>query len=262
MAGQIPSSHVPLVDDQGFPNTTWYQFFARTEASATSGNPSNTPGTIGQYWRGDLTWQTLNKAAVGLASADDTADEDKAVFSATVLATPRNIAMTGDVAWNVNFDGSANVTAAGTLATVNADVGTFGSASKLVSFTVNGKGLVTAAAEFSGSALTKTDDTNVTLTLGGTPATALLQAVSITVGWAGTLAVGRGGTGSGTAAGARVNLLPSFTGNGLKFLRVNAGETDAEWAVSPSYVPVVTGAEPPVLLSDGAGGLIFVPWSP
>lgn len=41
------------------------------------------------------------------------------------------------------------------------------------------------------AALTKVDDTNVTLTLGGTPATALLQAVSITVGWMGTLADAR-----------------------------------------------------------------------
>lgn len=49
-----------------------------------------------------------------------------------------------------------------------------------------------------GAALTKVDDTNVTLTLGGTPATALLAAASITVGWTGTLAVARGGTGTGT----------------------------------------------------------------
>jgi hypothetical protein len=41
------------------------------------------------------------------------------------------------------------------------------------------------------SALTKTDDTNVTLTLGGTPGSALLQAVSITIGWTGTLADSR-----------------------------------------------------------------------
>lgn len=41
------------------------------------------------------------------------------------------------------------------------------------------------------AALTKTDDTNVTLTLGGTPATALLQAVSLTLGWTGTLADSR-----------------------------------------------------------------------
>ena len=41
------------------------------------------------------------------------------------------------------------------------------------------------------SALTKVDDTNVTLTLGGTPNTALLQGVSLTLGWAGTLADSR-----------------------------------------------------------------------
>lgn len=51
-----------------------------------------------------------------------------------------------------------------------------------------------------GEALTRTNDTNVTLTLGGTPATALLQATSITVGWSGTLAETRGGTGQGTYA--------------------------------------------------------------
>ena len=42
-----------------------------------------------------------------------------------------------------------------------------------------------------GSALTKTDDTNVTITLGGTPTTALLAPTSLTVGWTGTLAAAR-----------------------------------------------------------------------
>jgi hypothetical protein len=51
-----------------------------------------------------------------------------------------------------------------------------------------------------GAALTKTDDTNVTLTLGGSPTTALLAATSLTLGWTGSLAVARGGTGdTGTA---------------------------------------------------------------
>lgn len=36
--------------------------------------------------------------------------------AATKLATPRNIAMTGPVTWSVNFDGSASVTAASTIA--------------------------------------------------------------------------------------------------------------------------------------------------
>ncbi len=41
------------------------------------------------------------------------------------------------------------------------------------------------------AALTRTNDTNITLTLGGTPSTALLQATSLTLGWTGTLADGR-----------------------------------------------------------------------
>lgn len=45
-----------------------------------------------------------------------------------------------------------------------------------------------------GAALTRVSDTNVTLTLGGTPTTALLNAASITAGWTGTLAAARGGT--------------------------------------------------------------------
>jgi hypothetical protein len=55
-----------------------------------------------------------------------------------------------------------------------------------------------------GSALTKTDDTNVTLTLGGSPTTALLHAASLTLGWSGTLATSRGGTGASSLLGAGI----------------------------------------------------------
>jgi hypothetical protein len=57
------------------------------------------------------------------------------------------------------------------------------------------------------AALTDVDDTNVTLTLGGTPATALLQAVSLTLGWAGTLSTTRGGLGANNGAATKANLL-------------------------------------------------------
>lgn len=43
------------------------------------------------------------------------------------------------------------------------------------------------------------------------------------------LAVADGGTGASTAANARVNLLPSYTGNGSKVLALNSGATDVEW---------------------------------
>jgi hypothetical protein len=43
--------------------------------------------------------------------------------------------------------------------------------------------------------ITKVDDANVTLTLGGTPTGATLKGVSFTVGWTGSLSATRGGTG-------------------------------------------------------------------
>ncbi len=56
-------------------------------------------------------------------------------------------------------------------------------------------GAGTSSVSVTPAALTKTDDTNITLTLGGTPASALLQAASLTLGWTGTLAKDRGGWG-------------------------------------------------------------------
>lgn len=44
------------------------------------------------------------------------------------------------------------------------------------------------------------------------------------------LAVADGGTGASTAANARINLLPSYTGNANKVLSINSGGTDVEWS--------------------------------
>lgn len=68
--------------------------------------------------------------------------------TATKLLTGRNLSLTGDAtATLTGFDGSANVSAALTLATVNSNVGTF------TKFTVNAKGLITAASQASRSDL-------------------------------------------------------------------------------------------------------------
>lgn len=40
-------------------------------------------GTTGQYWRGDKTWQTLSKTAVGLGNVDNTSDASKPISTAT-----------------------------------------------------------------------------------------------------------------------------------------------------------------------------------
>ena len=64
--------------------------------------------------------------------------------TATSLATARSLTASGDAAWTVSFDGSAAVSAALTLATVNTNVGAFGSSTSVPTVTVNGKGLITA----------------------------------------------------------------------------------------------------------------------
>jgi hypothetical protein len=78
----------------------------------------------------------------------------------------------------------------------------------------NGTSAFTASATIpasdisSGAALTRTDDTNVTLTLGGSPTTALLAATSLTLGWTGQLSASRGGTGL-SSPGTAGNVLTS-----------------------------------------------------
>jgi hypothetical protein len=69
--------------------------------------------------------------------------------TATKFQTARDIYLFGDASGVSSFDGTANADIAITLATVNSNVGTFGGASQIPVFTVNGKGLVTAAANVS-----------------------------------------------------------------------------------------------------------------
>lgn len=104
---------------------------------------------------------TLNAAAIvasgtigasnfsGTSSGTNTGDQTNIsgnAGTATALATGRTISISGDLVYtSPSFDGTSNVTAAGTLATVNANVGSFGSATAAPTFTVNAKGLLTAA---------------------------------------------------------------------------------------------------------------------
>ena len=93
-------------------------------------------------------------------------------------------------------------------------------------------------------ALTKTDDTNVTLTLGGTPASALLAAVSLTLGWTGELAVSRGGTGQSSFTDGQL-LIGNSTGNTLTKATLTQGPginiTNAAGAVTIGTAGGISG---------------------
>lgn len=84
-------------------------------------------------------------------------------------------------------------------------------------------------APYTAAALTKVNDTNVTLTLGGTPATALLQAASITAGWTGTLSGARGGTGVANT-GLTINLGSPTTG----YVLTSDVSGNATWQAVPA----------------------------
>lgn len=56
-------------------------------ATALAGKePTITAGTTGQYWKGDKTWATLDKTAVGLSNVNNTSDANKPISTATQTA--------------------------------------------------------------------------------------------------------------------------------------------------------------------------------
>lgn len=98
--------------------------------SATNLNTANT--IIKRDASGNFVAGSITAALIGNAD------------TATKLATARTIAFTGDATASGSFDGSANYSQAITLATVNSNVGTYGSSTAIPVITVNGKGLITA----------------------------------------------------------------------------------------------------------------------
>lgn len=97
--------------------------------------------------------------------------------SAAKWTTPRDLSLTGDgSATLASVDGTSDVSATFTLATVNSNVGSFGSSTEIPVITVNAKGLVTAistesiSTSFNINGDTGTDvfNTGATLTITGT----------------------------------------------------------------------------------------------
>jgi hypothetical protein len=102
------------------------------------------------------------------------------------------------------------------------------------------------------------------MTLGGTPASALLQPVSINLGWTGQLAVSRGGTGASTLTGVLIgngtSAITAITGTAGQILRRNTGNTayefwSANYMVNPmtlegSIIYATTGGTPAELFAN------------
>lgn len=136
-----------------------------------------------------------------------------------------------------------------TLGTIISAGGPTGSATVAPIISYDAKGRLTtvssatitpaASSVTNGAALSKVDDTNVTLTLGGMPTTALLATTSITAGWTGTLSLARGGTAANLTASnggifystASAGAILSGTATARQMLQSGANTTPA-WSTT------------------------------
>jgi hypothetical protein len=154
-----------------------------TQISGTLGAGNGGTG-ISSYTVGDILYASATTTLSSLA--------DVATGNALISGGVSNAPLWGKIGLTTHVSG--------TLAVGNGGSG----ATTLTGYLKgNGTSAFTASAtipagDITSAALTKADDTNVTLTLGGSPTTALLAATSITAGWTGQLAVSRGGTGNST----------------------------------------------------------------
>jgi hypothetical protein len=118
-------------------------------------------------------------------------------------------------------------------------------------------------APYTPAALTSANDTNVTITLGGTPSTALLHAASITMGWSGQLSLARGGSNASLTASnggiiySTASAMAVLAGTATANLPLLSGSTSAPtwgaFALSLGGALTTAGA----LTTSGAFGVTF-----
>lgn len=202
----------------------------------TTGQTIGTTGArLTKLWATDI---TVTNAIAGSVTGN--------AGTATALATGRTISITGDLAYtSPSFDGSGNVTAVGTLATVNTNTGSWGTATQVGQFTVNGKGLITAAAN-----VTITPAVGSITGLGTGVATAL----GVNVGSAGAFVTFNGALGT-PSSGTGTNI------TGIPAANILAGSFGAGAYVISTSLQVATlelGAATDTTISRVSAGVIAV----
>lgn len=215
---------------------------------ATGGSPSW--GSIGGTLSSQTDLQTVLNAKAAISgqvftgaisatnlSGTNTGDQTTITGnagSATILANGRTISITGDLTYTSgSFNGSANVTGTGTLATVNSNVGSFTNAN----ITVDAKGRITAAANGSGGSMS----------IGGS----ITSATAGSILFAGT---------SGVLQQDNANLFYDDTANaiGLGTATPNAScILDIVSTTKMLGVPTMTGTQRNAISSPRAGGFVY-----
>lgn len=189
----------------------------------------NSQNTVFESTADGITWDTIETSAIGVVSVTGTTNR--------ITATPTTGNVIVDL--SSSYVGQSSITTLGTIttgtwsattiATIKGGTGLtayttgdtlYASATNVLSklagnitivkqyLSQTGDGAVSSApawatisgSDVTGAALTRVNDTNVTLTLAGAPTTALLNATSLTLGWLGQLGLTRGGTNASLVA--------------------------------------------------------------
>lgn len=149
-------------------------------------------------WMGDA--DVSNSFAIIVTPLGTSPVADDSNDTLTLTSTNSTIDITGTSGTDsINFDLASVISAAGPIGSATvAPIITYDAMGRLT--TVTSATITPAASSITGgAALNRTNDTNVTMVLSGTPSTALLNSVTMTLGWTGSLTGGRGGTGVNNA---------------------------------------------------------------
>lgn len=234
----ITPPRVPLVDERtGLISREWYRFFLNlfnltgggTNATSLTDLQIGPPFAQIDEFNAAIDAKTADLTPTQESALDEIAELSKQVEALAVLpltswvlselaelqtqidgllvATipPVNFLTNGaSILYGDNLGGFSNVTIGSGVSFSGGTLSATGSGGTVTSVTgaapITSTGGNTPVIGVTSAALTEVDDTNVTLTLGGSPSTALLAATSLTLGWTGQLAATRGGTGFGSYA--------------------------------------------------------------
>jgi len=241
------------------PLFNWQALPPSTQGSIlTSGGPTNPPfwatnaiqanlsgicttiGAVLYFDTPSLQWKCLAPGTSGQLLQTGGVGVNPSWLTVT-LATLGGVPSTRNVSANLPLGGGGALSADLTLTCATcATTTTGGPLSATSPVTISSGGVIAVTS----SALTSNNDTNVTITLGGTPASALLQPASITMGWTGTLSIARGGTGAGTQTTAFNALAPTPTRAG-----------DVTYWNGTNYVNLAGNNSGTQVLSENASGV-------
>jgi len=244
----IPSSRVGVIDPRtGMISREWYRFFLNLFNLAGAGGnqtslddlqvgPPPQPSSGGT---GTVTSVGLDLPTIMSVSGSPVTTSG--VLTGTLVTQSVNTLFAGP------SSGAASVPTFRALATADipalAYVSSVGATAPITS-----TGGLTPTIGVTAAALDKVDDTNVTMTLSGSPSTALIAATTMGLGWTGQLAVSRGGTG---VALTTSNFVFAGPASGSPAAPTFRALTTAD-IPALSYVTSVGLALPPIMTVSGS----------